>query len=657
MRMRMRMRSPSNSSDAGGTSPNLLQEQSSRSTGQGWLRGRFPKLFRSQAGLASPAGVGGSAATDGRQIVHVEEPPVVIPTFEQNLEDRNLREAAQLLIEQERHLFGEITESVSLKCHEEEVKKLATDREALEKLVFQTLEGSLEVNDDNMAAALRSAVEAIQLEEQQDQLWRQNQKTFPPWRPSGWRKRHDLMLRRLVENRLDNEEDQKTPDNQVSALQADVQGMGRQLKEDLLLVVKVLNNCYPPDMDVCNLYARMFHQSFSARLRKIAEYGLEDKDGTFLLLWVNKYYPGILQKPELVNEIDAEALGKLLPEDLLEPLEEQFLSNQQSELKTNLDNVLKEEKEKWTNGEEPSREDDCYISTVAYDVIVLLNGRMTSTQTILGDQQKAQSITDQLKDFMQRYKVFQEDVIKQNRANSKALVKATLHSIQQFSDVLVRKKLLLPEDVRESCLCVLTDMRQSAHAYLLNPVHKVLKPHYQKLGTSDWLKKNPFEKLLSSIEKELEDLQGSSLLCNQELMGQLHQEVTVEYVRRLLKGDVKLKDREKQQNAYLTVKDNAESLHKLFSSKGSQEEWLKEILIKIAEVLQLQDVPAIQMQIISLGSAYPDLSEKQVSALLKLKTNLSKADRKTVKATLVDTLNATGADLNTRPFFCRIEIR
>lgn len=37
----------------------------------------------------------------------------------------------------------------------------------------------------------------------------------------------------------------------------------------------------------------------------------------------------ILQKPELASEIDFEALGKLLPEDLLKNLEEQYLRKQQ----------------------------------------------------------------------------------------------------------------------------------------------------------------------------------------------------------------------------------------------------------------------------------------------------------------------------------------
>lgn len=45
----------------------------------------------------------------------------------------------------------------------------------------------------------------------------------------------------------------------------------------------------------------------------------------------------------------------------------------------------------------------------------------------------------------------------------------------------------------------------------------------------------------------------------------------------------------------------------VLTSQGSEEDWLKEILTKIAEVLKLQDLPAIQMEIASLGSAFPDL--------------------------------------------------
>lgn len=49
------------------------------------------------------------------------------------------------------------------------------------------------------------------------------------------------------------------------------------------------------------------------------------------------------------------------------------------------------------------------------------------------------------------------------------------------------------------------------------------------------------------------------------MISELYKEVTQEYVRRLLRGEVKLRDREHQQKAFMTVMDNAESLHKLFT--------------------------------------------------------------------------------------------
>lgn len=133
-------------------------------------------------------------------------------------------------------------------------------------------------------------------------------------------------------------------------------------------------------------------------------------------------------------------------------------------------------------------------------------------------------------------------------------------------DVLENKRHLFTEDVQKNCLHVLADMKQSAHTYLLKPVHDGLKvslfttdskaffilivnsyywivplgimqikinycalrcylsnaswlcltqPQYRKLGTSDWLNKNLFEKLLLSIENELQDLQGSVEPCHQ----------------------------------------------------------------------------------------------------------------------------------------------
>ncbi|KAL3969147.1 ATP-binding cassette, subfamily B (MDR/TAP), member 8 [Sarotherodon galilaeus] len=641
-----RMQNQSGSSTTG--TSNSSPEQTLRAGGK-W----FKKFWQSPTVRPN----NGSSITNGHQSPSEEEQPVVNPTFEECLEGQYLFEAAQLLIDREKHLFGEITEADALKAHEEAVKKLAADYEALEMHIKQTVQQSLSLGREEEVSALISAVKAINLEEEQDQLWRQKCRTPRAWRPKKWKEHHDKVLHELVYSRLENPSSPTGDQENQSSIQADIQSMGRQLKEDMEWVVEVVKNCYPPEMDICNFYARQYHQTFSARLRKIADFVLDDKDCSFLLRWVKEFYPGILEKPELASNINTKALGNLLPDKLLKALEEKYLSKQQSNLMIYIDRVLDEAKKEWDQGKEPTRDDGCYVSPVAYDVIQLINGIVTSAQKIVGDRHKAQKITSKLTDFMQRYKEFHEDIIKQNKRHSKAFIKANLSCVKQFRDFLITESHLFPKNVRENCLRGLTEMKQSAHTYLLTPVHKILKPHYQKVGTSDWLKKNTFEKLLNSTEEELQELQGLTQSCHQELIGQLQQEMTVEYVRRLLKGEVKLKDKDRQLMAYMTVKENAERLHNLFARMGSKQDWLKEILTKIAEVLKLQDIPAIQMQIFSLGSAYPDLSEKHVSALLKLKTNLSKADRKIVKTTLSDTLKESRADPGTQKFFSKVEVR
>ncbi|XP_036928402.1 tumor necrosis factor alpha-induced protein 2 isoform X1 [Acanthopagrus latus] len=615
-----------------------------------WITMRLPNvsIFRGQRAQAE------NAVPDGHQPPKEEETQRAVLTFQQTLEAQLLSEASQMLIQREERLFGEITEAEALVHHEEEKDKLAGDYAELEGLLLQTLETSL-VPGEVSIEALTSAVKAIVQEGEQDLRWKQRAGTPPAWRPKCWRKLHDEKLRSLVEQRMDNPSTPPPAGNQ-SSIQADIHSLGRQLKEDLLWVEQVVKRCYPRQLDICNFYAKLYHQNLSSRLRKIAEFVLDNKDCTFLLRWVNEFYPEILQKPEFAGEIDAAALGKLLPNDLLAPLEEQFLSKQQDELTTYVGRVLEEAKKKWSAGEEPTREDDCFVSPVAYDIIQGVHGMVTSAAKIVGDQPKAQIITNPLKDLMQRFNSFHTDIMKQKKPNSRSFIKANLGCIEQFRDVFQKNSHLFQEDVRTSCALILDEMKQSGHTFLLKPVHDALKPQYRKLGTSDWLNKNSFETLLNSITEEVQDLQGSTEASHEKLIGQLHQEVTTEYVKRLLKGEVKLKDREMQLKAFKTVKSDAESLHELFSSMGSKEGWLKEVLIKIAEVLKLQDCTSVQMEVVSLGTAFPDLSARHVSALLKLKTNFTRSNRRAVKETLLEALEVAGCTDN-RPFFCSVQVK
>lgn len=41
--------------------------------------------------------------------------------------------------------------------------------------------------------------------------------------------------------------------------------------------------------------------------------------------------------------------------------------------------------------------------------------------------------------------------------------------------------------------------------------------------------------------------------------------------------------------------------------QGSNEGWLKDVLMNIAEVLKLQDLSSIQLHVVWMGNSFPDL--------------------------------------------------
>lgn len=627
-----------------------LRTESAAAPRQNGGRRFFPKLWTGQRSPQSNASY--SDAVDGHQPPQREETPPQqeIFTFRQRLDAQQFSEASQLLIDREAVLFGDSSEAEPLRDHEEEVARLADDYGELEGCVWKTLDLSLSA--EGSKTALASAVRAVYQEEARDRWWQQSSRTRPGWRPGNWEKLHDKTLRNLVQRRMDAPSTAPTD----PANHPEITAMVRQLKEDLLLVVEDVRSCYPPEADICNFYAGLYHQCLSTRLKEKAEPDLNEEDCKTILLWVNNYYPGILKKPELASHIDSQALGNLLSKNSLERLERKFLSKKKDELKTYISRVLDEENEKWIKGEEPSMEDDCYVSHEVFVIIQFVDGIVRAVETVVGDRHKAHDLTGQLNDFMQTRKTFQSDIIKQNKANSRPFIKANLNFIEQFSLVLEKQTNLFSKEMHKNFEQLLPDMRQSAHAYLLKPVHEALKQHYRKLGTSEWLNQQLFEPLLDTITHEFQDVKGSTDSCHQKLVCQMHRDVAVEYVKRLLKGGLKLKDQSLQLEAYNKIKDDAENLHDFFIGMGSNEGWLKDVLINIAEVLKLQDFSTIQLHVVLMANSFPDLSVKHVSALLKLKTNLSKKDRNKIKDTLSETLaEVTAAD--TPSFFSKVQIK
>uniref|UniRef100_A0A3Q1EZX8 Tumor necrosis factor alpha-induced protein 2-like n=1 Tax=Acanthochromis polyacanthus TaxID=80966 RepID=A0A3Q1EZX8_9TELE len=279
-----------------------------------------------------------------------------------------LEDISRRLIIREEELFSQDSPS------EEDEDQLQKDFEDLRLQICMAIHNTFTPSSSTEhLEVLRSAVASIQQQEVQDRHWTAySQDQVPRWRPQKCLSTHNILLQNMVESRLTKaaEDDSSGGDKLSSAVKRQVCRMGKRVKEDLLSVVRTIKDYYPPQMDILNVYAGLYHRSFSARLTELAASGLETEDCSYLLFWVNHYYPlEILKHEELDGQIKTACLGSLLLKGDLNRLEEQYLAHKEDKVKQWLNTALKKEEESWLNGRTPELIDCYYFSPLAVDVI------------------------------------------------------------------------------------------------------------------------------------------------------------------------------------------------------------------------------------------------------------------------------------------------
>ncbi|XP_018972732.2 tumor necrosis factor alpha-induced protein 2 isoform X2 [Cyprinus carpio] len=571
---------------------------------------------------------------------------IPVPTFKQNLQERHFVDAGKQLITREDRLFELKQDGIGSKMtlveeEEDSEARLAKDYEDWMESVMQTLENSLDLQSLEKQELLKEAVQAILQEEKQDMRWKGFQeKERPPWRPMKCKQKHEALLERLVQRRM--EEAQLDSSVEIhSSLQQSIICNAKRLKEDLLKVVTCVSSCYPEEMNVCQFYATLYHKTFSAKLREVAEYTLCDKDCILLLQWVNQDYPNILNSGKIKDVIDHTKLDPLLPEDMIAPLEQQFLITKETELSTCLHKILDREETAWKEGELPQLRDQVYCCDQAIDIIQCFHKHVVCAQKVLGEEAKAQRIICQLKHFLTDYKTFHDKVMRSRQTNTEAVLMVNLSCLLQCRDYITKNAHLFPEDIKTDCLSLLATMTRSSHCYFTSNMHRELKDLYRKVGSSEWLKNSEgvCEELLAKLDRHIQKFINWDKMCCQELLSGMHKEFLAEYVRKMMKQKIKLSKKAQQQMAASLLCINSERIHTYFTAAGSNLDWLKDILPNLAGLLKLQDPDSIKLELVTLMKLYPDLSERHISAWLRLKGNLSPSDLKMILKSVICSQN------------------
>ncbi|TRY62495.1 hypothetical protein DNTS_033294 [Danionella cerebrum] len=508
--------------------------------------------------------------------------------FYGNLEQNCLVEAQRQLLEAEERFF----ESKDVTWTNDEEEKLQRDYVIFIKHLESVIRDSF--TEDNVGI-LKSAVTSILQEEAQDRRWAEEPEgQRPKWRPTQCRRIHDSLVQTLVEERLKNAGKQENKEDKLStSLKTEVLRMGKQIQKDLPYVVQVLKEVYPPEFDICQTYAKFYHQAFSVKLQELSRLNLDFEDCFYILNWTKIYYP-------LRTEAQKRRGAHLR---IIAWTSATRRRSQENEVRKWLTNALEKQVEAWGEGIEPELLDGYYFDSLAVDVLPLVDSTVKDAVALFGCESKGWSLMDYVQNAEE----------------------------------------LFSEETRTTSLFTLTELTKVCHTYLISHIHAGLKVWFK--GHCEVV-----EELVKMIE-HIADFKKLKPVCREELLAELHVSVLAEYVRRMMKRKVKLKDEQQQEAAAEFICHDSSQICSAFAKMGSREEWLSQILPRLSEILKLQDVGSLQIEVATLARDYPDMSVLHVGALLALKSNISRPDLRKIKGSLDD--NRITQETST-PFFSKV---
>ncbi|KAK0144002.1 Tumor necrosis factor alpha-induced protein 2 [Merluccius polli] len=170
--------------------------------------------------------------------------------------------------------------------------------------------------------------------------------------------------------------------------------------------------------------------------------------------------------------------------------------------------------------------------------------------------------------------------------------------------------------------------------------------------------KGVLDGVLESLDKQLErQLYFTDLnpACRELLLGRLHEEFLVEYVRRMMMGKVIMRSKKEQEAAATLLCDHSNKIQAFFSEQGSSRVELHPLLPRISELLRLQDRKSLQLEVAVMATHYPDLRSCHVYALMSLK-NKSAADIHIIIRSLKETRPQLPST-NHIAFFSRVPVK
>ncbi|XP_012924080.2 exocyst complex component 3-like protein 2 isoform X4 [Heterocephalus glaber] len=373
-----------------------------------------------------------------------------------------------------------------------------------------------------------------------------------------------------------------------------------------------LTPAYPAGLGAFGVYLRGYHGALAEWLGASARRRLPLADRYALLHWHNQVYPReVLGLVDMVALENGE-LGPLLSPGTLRGLEDECVTDVKAQTRAALLRVLQEDEEHWGDLEDRP-------GSLAQDVCELLEDHTERAPRIsqeLGERMAhccLGGLAEFLQSFQQRVERFHENLgireLPPDTYISRTIALVNCGPpLRALAERLARVGPPESEPAREASASALDRVTRLCHRVLADLLFQELQPHFNKLMRRKWLSS---PEALDGIVGTL----GAQALALRRMQDEPYQE--------------------------------------------SQASWLDAVVPHLAEVLQLEDTPSIQVEVAVLVRDYPDIRRKHVAALLDIRGLHSSAARQEILAVARDLELSEGGALpppRDRAFFSDIPV-
>ncbi|XP_061576043.1 tumor necrosis factor alpha-induced protein 2-like [Cololabis saira] len=424
--------------------------------------------------------------------------------------------------------------------------------------------------------------------------------------------------------------------------------------EDLGAANRNVVPIYPEEYHAFQVYVESYHQAVARQLKAITDGQLETADTYFLLDWLyNVYHRDVLGTVCITTPFSQSQLSPLLPSETVDRLELDCLNSVRAKVTTELSQVLDEEEKRWMETLHVE-ETQIHLSKTVIQRLQVDLERSASVSRSLGSrvaQCSLNGLADFLFSFQRKVEMFHEGMqsgmFGDNEDGYVSKTIALVNCCPPFRGFVQRCAQCDPsvseDSLRRSNKC-LDNIVQQGVRVLSERVYVHIRLFFERLVKRKWLSNTePYEQIEALVKEDFKKYRRMDSPPYQVLVSEVHRRVVMEYLRSVMRGRIICTSMKMRRRMAGRLREEGKQIKVLFKDLDSPSGWLDGALSHISEIIQLEDVPSIQMEVGVLVREFPDVRKKHVSAILNIRGMTRQAERQEILNVVKDIENSEDA--------------